>query len=222
MKKTTINDLIKDHPFLHRSKRGEERYFGISDILLRFIDECVSEGSRTIETGAGMSTLAFAIKRCTHFAIAPDAHLWETIRIYAENANIAVTKVNFVTGYSQDILPCFEEDGFDVALIDGDHGFPLPFIDWFYLAPKLKVGGLLIIDDIQIWTGRTLKQFLSCEPDWHPERDLLPRTAVFRKLKPFKVKGWLEQNYTVLNSDLAPNHIKMLPRHLRAVLFPDE
>jgi hypothetical protein len=76
----------------------------------------------------------------------------------------------------------------DLVLIDGCHGFPGPFIDWYYAASGLKAGGVLC-------------EFLRAEPDWRVEHDFVSRTAVFRKLRDGDVmREWTEQPYTVLHS----------------------
>jgi hypothetical protein len=69
------------------------------------------------------------------------------------------------------------------VLIDGAHGFPIPFLDWYYTADRLNVGGLLAIDDTEIWTGHVLKMFLMAEPEWKLEADYGPRSVIFRKLQ---------------------------------------
>jgi len=33
------------------------------------------------------------------------------------------------------------------VLIDGAHGFPYPILDWWYVAPHVKVGGHVLLDD---------------------------------------------------------------------------
>ena len=66
-------------------------------------------------------------------------------------------------------------------LIDGSHAFPAPFIDWLYTASALKVGGHLIVDDTQLWTGHVLKQFLDEEAGWALRHAYAGRSAVFVK-----------------------------------------
>ena len=59
-----------------------------------------------------------------------------------------------------------------LVLIDGSHSFPSPFIDWYYTAFRLRVGGFLVVDDTQLWTGHVLKRFLEAEPDWGAHANL--------------------------------------------------
>ena len=58
------------------------------------------------------------------------------------------------------MLPQLRDKDYDFALIDGRHAFPTPFIDWYYIADALKIGGLVLIDDLHIWTCDLLKQYL--------------------------------------------------------------
>ena len=89
----------------------------------------------------------------------------------------------------------------DLVLIDGRHGFPAPFIDFYYVAEKLNIGGLLIVDDTWVWTGDVLKPYLLSEPEWELEADFSPRTSIFRKLAHgSQTKEWIEQAFVVKNS----------------------
>jgi hypothetical protein len=86
-------------------------------------------------------------------------------------------------------------------LIDGQHAFPTPFIDWYYTADKLRVGGILIIDDTQLWTGQVLKQFLLEEAEWSLIEEFSARTVIFRKEKDYShEKWWGQQPYVVRKS----------------------
>ena len=54
----------------------------------------------------------------------------------------------------------------DLALIDGRHGCPAPFIGWFYIADRLHQGGIVLLDDTWIWTCQVLAGFLDATPGW--------------------------------------------------------
>ncbi|MGE0528845.1 MAG: hypothetical protein AB7P49_17405, partial [Bdellovibrionales bacterium] len=60
--------------------------YGIGADVLRFIADSVKEGNKTLETGAGCSTLVFAIRKTQHTAITPSETEINLIRDYA-NAN---------------------------------------------------------------------------------------------------------------------------------------
>jgi hypothetical protein len=109
-------------------------------------------------------------------------------------------------------------------LVDGDHAFPLPFIDWYYTADHLAVGGFMVIDDIQLITGRLLADFMDADPKWERVLYEPTRFAVFRKLShPVHSGTWIDQPYITLSNPVGSVTIKRHveynppPRILQAV-----
>jgi hypothetical protein len=126
-------------------------------------------------------------------------------------------QVTFCQDVSEKVLPRLECDMLDLVLIDGRHGFPAPFIDFYYVAEKLNIDGLLVVDDTWIWTGDVLKQYLLSEPEWELEADFSPRTSIFRKLAHgSQTKEWCDQAFVVKNSQLKlPSYIVTAIRLLK-------
>jgi hypothetical protein len=167
---------------MHTGPANEPRSWQLADDLLRFIDASVQVNSRTLEIGAGVSTILFALKGASHLCIVPAEEEVARIRAFCGDHAISLDSVKFEVGRSDRCLPRLAIKDLDFVLIDGAHGFPIPFLDWWYTADKLKVGGLLAIDDTEVWTGYILKMFLLAEPDWSLEADYGPRSVVLRKL----------------------------------------
>ena len=191
-----LDDILSDPPKVH----GEgDVSFQLSDEVLRFIDERTREqGSTTLETGAGISTIVFALHHSRHICITPDAAQGERITAYCLHNGIAVDGLTFEIGRSEHVLPRLALPPLDLVLIDGRHGFPSPFIDWYYTAEALKPGGRLIIDDVQLWTGHELRSFLLGEREWQLERDFGGRASAFIKLlEGSHTKSWTEQGYVM-------------------------
>src|SRR5436853_1024240 len=155
--------------------------YGISADVLRFIAANVDEESRTLETGAGCSTLVFAAKRTTHIAITPSLSEIALISEYARQHDIALDRVQFVAESSDRYLPQFKGDNFDLVLLDGKHAFPWPILDWFFTADRLHVGGMMVIDDAQLRSVSILAEFMQADPAWQLVQDFHGKTLVFRK-----------------------------------------
>ena len=123
-------------------------------------------------------------------------------------------KVTFCQDVSEKVLPSLKCDMHELVLIDGRHGFPAPFIDFYYVAEKLNIGGLLVVDDTWVWTGDVLKQYLLSEPEWELKTDFSPLTVRFRKLAHgSQTKEWIDQAFVVKNSQFKlnekpPSHIE--------------
>ena len=167
-----------------------------SEAVLAWLARELKPGMATIETGAGRSTLAFAAAGCAHEVVTPAASEIAAIRAAGELAGAPMAAVRFHEGFSQDVLPRLAPgERYDVAFIDGGHGFPIPAVDFQYLAPLLRIGGALLIDDVDLWTGDMIVQVLRRDPDWRFEGRLNGRTAVFRKLAPFAAHEWTRQAY---------------------------
>jgi Methyltransferase domain len=188
-----FNRMTENPPKIHGEGTAD---WGLGDDVLNFIFEQTRGGVKTLETGCGISTMVFALKGTTHFAITPSTDEVERIRQYCLQEGIPTDKISFRIGKSEDVLPNLEVKDFDIVLIDGCHGFPVPFLDWYYLSERLKVNGLVIIDDIQLWPCRVLCDFLKTEPEWAVE-SIFSRSMVFRKLKNVSAKEWTEQPFIV-------------------------
>jgi hypothetical protein len=63
--------------------------YGVDPELARFLFDSVSEQNKRLETGSGISTLAFALRQTRHIAITPNANEVESIRTYAEKRRVA-------------------------------------------------------------------------------------------------------------------------------------
>jgi predicted O-methyltransferase YrrM len=169
--------LLKDRPTFHAS--GTERW-DASAGTLRAIRRLVSPGDRTIETGCGASTVIFAAQGAYHITISPNEEEHQRVRHYLSHIGVDLGRLTFVVGQSDLILPglCTERT-FDAALIDGDHMFPFPTIDWHYIAKGLKVGGHLVLDDIPMSAVASVFRHIRSNPSWRLEKILDERTAIF-------------------------------------------
>lgn len=175
--------------------------WGSSEELLRFLEANVGPTSRTLETGAGLSTVVFAARGARHTCVTPGAHEVERIKSYCAANGISTATVTFRNEPSEYVLPHLDQTPLDLVLIDGSHSFPSPFIDWFYTAFRLRVGGHLIIDDVQLWTGRVLERFLDAEPEWELVERQRMRTSVFVKQAAVdELKDWMDQPFVVRRS----------------------
>jgi len=163
---------------------------GLTVGALNFIYENVGVESTTLETGCGLSTVVFAVKGSRHTVIAPAPSEFEITRVYCSDRGIPTSQIDFITQPSQLALPDLELPPIDLVLIDGGHGFPTPYIDWFYTAGKLKLGGFLIVDDIGLWSCQILRDFLVEQPHWELIAEFEERTAVFKKVQ--DGSEWLE------------------------------
>jgi predicted O-methyltransferase YrrM len=218
-----LDDLLRAKPQFHQDASGNPYSWQVSRNVLSFIDRHVSKGSRTLEVGAGVSTVLFALKGAIHLCVVPFEEETVRIKAFCREHDISTDTVTFKIDRSDRCLPQLQLADLDLVLIDGGHGFPIPFLDWHYTAEGLRVGGLLIIDDTQLWTGHTLKMFLMDEPEWMLEVDYAPRSVVFRKVKEGCVgKHESSQPYVVHRTlDLLFDTFPKYVEEMRPFLPPD-
>src|SRR5580765_8772897 len=125
-----VEQLFGQRPMLHRDHLGQPAYWAIGEDVARLIDREVASGNKTLETGAGLSTIMFGIKGTRHTCIVPDPALVDRILEFCKGAGISTDNMSFEIGLSQDVLPRLSLSDLDLVLIDGAHAFPIPFIDW--------------------------------------------------------------------------------------------
>ena len=196
-----FTQLLNNPPLLHAEASGKLTSWTLSNEVLHYIFHNIDRDSTTLETGAGVSTILFALKSSHHTCINPSQKQVDRIREYCHSNNISLDRVDFQVDVSEKVLPSLDVNPLDLILIDGSHAFPMPFIDWYYTYRQLKLGGRMIVDDTQLWTGFVLKQFLKLEPEWEFKRNSPPRSAIFTKVKKYADAKWYgEQAYVVRNS----------------------
>jgi hypothetical protein len=192
----TLDVLLREQPRFTQIGLGEFEYEGLSPETLRFIEGHVNAESVTLETGCGASTVLFAMKQTRHIAITPDPNEVERVTAYCRDHGVDPDSVAFVVDFSEQALPRLETPPLDLVVIDGRHGFPAPYIDWYYTAPKLKIGGMLVVDDTWIFACQILRDFLAEAPEWEMVCNFAPRAAVFKKLaEGSHAQEWTDQPY---------------------------
>jgi hypothetical protein len=177
----TPENFLDQQPQFHLDESGQPISWAIGSDVLRFIGGLLKPGARTLETGSGVSTVYLTLLGCEHIAISPDPREFQRICLFCEKHGVSLDSVSLIEGRSELELPQLDLVPLDLVLIDGRHGFPSPFIDWFYSAISLKVSGYMVVDDIQLLTGKMLQEFLAEDSHWRAVK-VFPKTAVFQKL----------------------------------------
>ena len=218
---TNLETIFREKPTFHRAEteisrafREEESFlpkkslermnhsdlacYSIGTDVLTFISENVTDKSKTLETGAGSSTLVFALKGAKHIAVTPSASEISLIQQYAAQQDISMSNVEFIQKPSEECLPNLDAEELDMVLLDGKHAFPWPMVDWFYTADKLKQGGLMLIDDTEMKPVNILVDFMKSDPGWESVKHFSGKTAVFRKVRAsIHDVAWHMQPYTM-------------------------
>jgi len=196
-----LQRVLEQPPETHVDPSGAALRWGVATRVLEILDERVEAGTRTLETGAGLSTALLALKGARHDCVVPWQQEADRLRAWAAGAGISMDGVAFHIGFSDRVLPTLADDPLDLVLVDGGHGFPIPFIDWWYAGRRLRVGGTLIIDDTHLWTGRVLSGFLAAQDGWEVAEMLPMRSSVFiRTTAEDTFRDWVDQPYVLRRS----------------------
>ena len=191
----TLEELIAQQPLIHNDRTIT---WGIRPALAEFLDARIGPGAVTLETGAGLSTLVILRKQPRqHTSIQPVADEFAAILEFAEKHGIDTRGFLPVVAPSQQWLPQADLPDLDLVLVDGAHAFPVPFIDWYYSAERLRAGGLMIVDDTHLLTGTILADFMEADPRWEEvKRDRESHFAIYRKRShPVHDDDWTRQPY---------------------------
>src|SRR4051812_38368056 len=174
----TLRDLLADPPLVHGPEGSNDLItHGLLEVVLEHLEAVVQPGHRTLETGCGLSTILFALRGAEHTCIVPNAQEVERVRGWCADHGVDDSGLHFEVAPSEQVLPSADLGELDLVLVDGSHSFPQVFMDWFFTQQALKVGGTLIVDDVHVWTGRVLRDFLDAEPEWSLERRFQGRTV---------------------------------------------
>ena len=64
-----------------------------------------------------------------------------------------------------------------------------------FTRPRCFVSADMIVDDIHLWTGKVLRDFLSAEPEWQLLEEWDGRTVALRKVSALTSRDWFDQPY---------------------------
>jgi predicted O-methyltransferase YrrM len=208
MPKDKLHFLLDERPWFHGRKNAGTQSYPIADDVLEWIFENLMTRSVTLETGCGYSTIVFALKSAHHAVISPAPQEHDLIKKWCEAHEIAFDNIEFIAAASQEVIHSLKsKEELDMVLIDGDHAFPAPFIDWYYTADRLKCGGYVIVDDTQLITGKILRDFLLAEAKekrWEVAK-IIGKTAIFKRISSSPVARnipWIHQPYCMNPEEL--------------------
>lgn len=183
--RAVLDRLRADRPALHGA--GPAANWQIGPSLLAWLVGEVPLGGHTLETGCGWSTIVLAPLSRRHVAVSPVAAEHERIRRWCAEHDVPTGALELVEAPSEVHLPAavaagdLAEESLDLVLVDGDHAFPVPALDWYHTAPLLKVGGLLVLDDTQIRAVAEVAAFLRADPTRWRLRHRAEEAVVFEK-----------------------------------------
>lgn len=210
---SVLQQMLVDKPKFHMS--GEARWNALPGTLTA-IERMVKPGDVTLEVGAGVSTVVFAAAGARHTAVSPDPAEHELIRQYCKKAGIDDSRLEFIVGRSDEVIPahCSRGRTLDVAFVDGSHSFPLPIIDWHYVAKALKIGGKMILDDIPIPAVTPVFRHMRFEPAWRLDGIFDHRSAEFTLLSEPPLAGALDWQEQPFNHDYPDYSFETIPTRI--------
>jgi len=187
----------------------------VSKEVLRYLASIIKPNNVTLETGGGYSTVVFAACSLKHICVNPDITANEMIRSFLQKHGYACEHLEFIEDSSDKGLPTLNlEDKVNVALIDGNHSFPFPIIDWHYIDCFLKRGSKILIDDTHINSVKILSDFLLSESSYKYVTTI-GKCTVFEKINDTRVIGWAGQGINIKSMEGCPTQPGLWPRHRR-------
>jgi predicted O-methyltransferase YrrM len=157
---------LREQNFLQIHEKAPSGIWEVhEDFLLSMVNLFSKRNVKSIETGCGLSTAVIANLGWKHTCIAPDKMEFTRLKRWLKKSKISTRRIKFIESESYKIVPSIKGE-FDFILIDGNHGFPHPVVDTFYLSLKLRVGGFLAIDDTNLPFMNTLIESLNQKKYW--------------------------------------------------------
>jgi hypothetical protein len=197
--KSGTPELRSSEQFLSSTSRDtremERASHAIAINVLNYLKENTESSFVTLETGAGWSTCVLASCQGTHICINPDTTANRLIQEFLDENAVLYGELKFLGEPSDTALPELDKSiQIDLALIDGNHSFPVPIVDWHYIDLHLKVGGKLLLDDTHISGVRIVHDYLKTEESYQMI-DNIGRLCVYQKIRPSRTWGWSDQRF---------------------------
>ncbi len=188
-----VGRVLADPPQVHPCASGT---WSTDPACYEYMATLVKPGTRTLETGLGVSTALFALWGCQHTCVVHNEAEVTACHEYFKPRGISAENITFQVGPSERVLPTLRLQGLDLVFVDGCHGFPLPIIDWFYAASMLRADGVVVLDDAQLLQVRLgLFDFLNRDPRWTRTRRRPKWVAYQRREAGVLGEEWVQQPF---------------------------
>jgi hypothetical protein len=171
--------------------------------VLRLIERMLpSQVNASAETGCGKSTILFSNVSASHTVFCLDDRAQSehsSVDFFESCPTTRLDRLEVVFGPTQRTLPFYTHTRrYNVVMLDGPHGWPMPELEYYFLYPHIETDGLLILDDCNIPTIGRMADILAEDAMWHLE-GLAATAAIFRRtdaplFDPFG-DNWWEQRY---------------------------
>lgn len=166
-----VDRVLANPPLVHFVLAGDQYVPGVhasEESCCRFLAQHCEAGSRTAETGSGVSSVLFTAWGAHHRVITPDQAEADEIAAYCAKNDIPTDRLVLDVASSEVALARLDttDEPLDIFFIDGSHGYPMPIVDWLLGARHLRRGGLLVVDDVNLPAVTLLTTFLDADPRW--------------------------------------------------------
>ena len=221
-----------DEDVIRRAAKGGFHFqqgdlsLAVSPGVLKWMADHVTDSMTTIETGAGHTTVLLAAIAKHHYCCTNQSREIERISGYVAELGIPREKVTFLQGSTDETLPKLERKQiFDFAYIDGCHGYPFPALDWHYIDLRLKVGGIIGMDNVELRPVREHCDFMEENGTYELIGTVTEGYFVrfYRKLAEDQ-REWVDQDYSLAKKEpcdqkLATRVRRKLTKWLKPHLF---
>jgi hypothetical protein len=197
-----LEKVLSNPPKLHEDGGKLISDWRIDDATCVALSERLKPGLKTLETGGGLSTIIFAANGCHHTCVMPDEPVASRIRQFCESIDVDTSNLEFVISRSTDVVHTWPRSAFDLILIDGCHGFPSIFVDFYFASKALKTGGTLFLDDMHIYTCQQTARFMQSDSGWNVELKT-NRVVAARKVADTADAEWSCQTFVTQKSKSA-------------------
>ncbi len=200
-RRAVVEQVLADPPVVHPMEAGVATprmgVWSTEPACYRFLADRCPPGTRTLETGSGLSTVLFAALGTDHICCTAGQEEADRVLAHCASRGIDASRLRFEVGSSHRTLPPLEAAGVarDLVLIDGSHAFPLPEVDWFFGAALLGVGGVLVVDDLDLPAVALLARFLELDPRWQALAGTRKWQAWERRVAGPLSEDWTEQPF---------------------------
>ena len=208
-----LGEIRRDPPKAHPS--APAGVWSATLDCLEFI-HAKAAGKVTLETGCGASTIVFASVAAEHTAVFLNPSEGEAVALWCRGHGVDTSGLQLVPGSSPEELAKLPDDPIDLLFIDGCHAHPFPQLDWYLAAPRVRSGGIVIVDDIQLPGPASLHRFLRRDEHWGLLIDAGFWSAFRRRAAFDSTTEWASQTHPVDGLDRM-RHLARTPRRLAAL-----